>query len=272
MRLIYSALFLLLISLKANAQKLPDIQSSSVTAPNTVRVDGKIQEWNSFAAENKRTNLLYTVANDDKNLYLVVKAENSETITKIMAGGISFTINTRGRKKEEDGFTVTYPIVLRTNVNRAGQGQNRQRLGQNRAEQTQQQRDSITLAQRKTQLAGIKEIKISGFKSISDSLVSIYNEYGIKAVAKMDEQGAYVYEMAVPFVLMDITFDETKEFAYQIKLNGRPATGNFAMRTNAGGGGFVSGNARGFGGGGANMARQDLMVATDFWGKYIIQK
>lgn len=276
MKLIYFTLFLSLIILEANAQKLPDIQSSSIIAPNTVRIDGKIQEWNSFAAENKRTNLLYTVANDNKNLYLVVKAESSETITKIMAGGISFTVNTRGRKKEEDGFTVTYPIVSRANANRAGgQGQNRQRLGQNRTEQTQQQRDSVTLVQRKTQLAGIKEIKISGFKSISDSLVSIYNEYGIKAVAKMDEQGAYVYEMAVPLALMDITFDEAKEFAYQIKLNGRPATGNFAMRTNAGSGGsggFVSGNARGFGGGNANVARQDLMVATDFWGKYVIQK
>lgn len=263
------------LGLNVDAQKLPDIQTAKISAPASVRIDGKIQEWSGFAAENKRTDLFYTLANDDKNLYLVIKASNNETITKIMVGGISFTINTKGKKKVEDGFTITYPIVARVNAaNRpAGQGgQNRQRMGQNRTEQTQEQRDSIALAQRKTQLASIKEIKILGFKSIPDSLVSIYNEHGIKAVGKMDEQGAYVYEMAVPFSIMDVNVSEIKEFAYQIKLNGRPEAANFNMRTNAGGGGFGGGNRGNFGGGNANTARQDLMVATDFWGKYIFQK
>lgn len=275
MKSIYTSLLFAFLGLNVDAQKLPDIQTAKISAPASVRIDGKIQEWNGFAAENKRTDLLYTLANDDKNLYLVIKASNNETITKIMAGGISFTINAKGKKKVEDGFTVTYPIVARSSnaQNRFGGqgGQNRQRMGQNRTEQTPEQRDSITLAQRKTQLAAIKEIKISGFKSIPDSLVSIYNEHGIKAVGKMDEQGAYVYEMAVPFSIMDVNVSEIKEFAYQIKLNGRPEAANFNMRTNAGGG-FGGGNRGNFGGGNANTARQDLMVATDFWGKYIFQK
>lgn len=276
MKLFYAFLSFYCIGFHVYAQKLPDIQTTRLAAPASVRIDGKNQEWDGFAAENKRTDLLYTLANDDKNFYLAIKATNNETITKIMAGGISFTINTKGKKKDDDGFTVTYPFLARANAaNRLGGagGQNRQRIGQNRVEQTQAQRDSMALVQRKTQLAAIKEIKVSGFKSISDSLVSIYNEYGIKAVGKMDEQGAYVYELAVPFALMDINVSEAKEFAYQIKLNGRPEIGNFAMRANAGGGGFRSGGARGgFGGGNVNLARQDLMVATDFWGKYVFQK
>lgn len=277
MKLFYAFLMSYCIGSQAYAQKLPDVQTTKLPAPTSLRIDGKNQEWKGFAAENKRTDLLYTLANDDKNFYLLIKAANNETITKIMAGGISFTINTKGKKKADEGFTVTYPFLTRTNTaNRLGGGmggQNRQRMGHNRTEQTPAQRDSMVLAQRKSQLAAIKEIKVSGFKSISDSLVSIYNEYGIKAVGKMDEQGAYVYELAVPFALMDINLSEIKEFAYQIKLNGRPEVGNFAMRANAGGGGFGGGNARGgFGGGNANLARQDLMVATDFWGKYVFQK
>ncbi|GAB1463778.1 hypothetical protein [Pedobacter sp.] len=276
MKLFYTVLFFLPIGhLSVKAQKLPEIQTANVIAPKAIRIDGKIQEWGDvFAADNKRTNLLYTVANDDKNLYLIIKAIKTETITKIMAGGISFTINTKGKKKENDAFIITYPLIARNNARTSVQGQNRQRLGRNNNEQTQEERDSITLAQRKAQLAAVKEIKVSGFPAIADSLISIYNEYGIKVVAKIDEQGAYVSEMAIPFSMLGLSLGEKNELAYQIKLNGRPNTGNFVSRTNVGGGGFGGGNARGsgFGGGNPNMARQDLMAATDFWGKYVIQK
>lgn len=276
MKLFYTVLFFLLVGfLDVKAQKLPEIQTANMVAPKAIRIDGKIQEWGDvFAADNKRTNLLYTVANDDKNLYLIIKAIKTETITKIMAGGISFTINTKGKKKENDAFIITYPLIARNNARTSVQGQNRQRLGRNNNEQTQEERDSITLTQRKAQLAAVKEIKVLGFTRIADSLISIYNEYGIKVVAKIDEQGAYVFEMAIPFSMLGLSLGEKNELAYQIKLNGRPNTGNFVSRTNVGGGGFGGGNARGsgFGGGNPNMARQDLMAATDFWGKYVIQK
>lgn len=272
MKLFYSVLPILLFSISVNAQKLPDVQGNSVLVQSNVRIDGKNQEWGSFAAENKRTNLWYTIANDDKNLYLAIKAIDHETITKIMAGGLSFTINTKGKKKDQDAFSITYPLLTRTGGTRGNMGQNRQRAGQDRQEQSQKERDSINLNQRKTQLAGVKEIKVLGFKQVPDTLISIYNEYGIKAVAKMDEQGAYIYEAAIPLSLLEIAVGSNNEIAYQIKLNGLPNTGNFTMRANAGPafGGVRGGN---FGGGGnANAARQDLMTATDFWGKYILQK
>lgn len=276
MKLFYAFLLPCCISIGAYSQKLPDIQSATVTAPATVRIDGKNLEWGNFSADNKRTALLYTIANDDKSLYLAVKATDNETITKILAGAISFSINTKGKKKEDDTFTVTYPLIARNNANRGG-GQGRQRMGQGRSEQTQEQRDSATFEQRKTQLAGIKEIKIKGFANITDSLISIYNEYGIKAVAKMDDQKAYFCEIAVPLSLLELSVDGKKEIAYQIKLNGRQAgSGNFTMRTNASGGnnrsGFGGGNNRGGFGGVNTNSRQDLTTPTDFWGKYIIQK
>lgn len=276
MKLLY-AFALLFIFIDASAQKLPDIQTTTLAAPAGTRIDGKNTEWNNFSAENKRTSLLYTIANDDKNLYVAIRATNNETITKILAGGISFSVNAKGKKKEDDAFTITYPLIARTNNARStgqgGGGFNRQRMGQNRAEQSQEQRDSVAYEQRKVQLAGVKEIKIKGFTHIPDSLISIYNEHGIKAVAKMDEQKAYFCEIGIPLSQLQISIDDKKEIAYQIRLNGRQGGGgNFQMRANAGGGGFGGGNRGGFGGGNNNTAQQDLMVATDFWGKYIIQK
>jgi len=286
MKLLYGLLLSCIVGI-VHAQKLPDIQSASMAAPTSVRIDGKNIEWGNFSADNKRTGVVYTLANDDKNLYLAVKATDNETITKILAGAISFSINTKGKKKEEEAFTITYPLIARNNTNRGG-GQGRQRIGQGRTEQTQEQRDSAVFEQRKTQLAGIKEIKIKGFDNIPDSLISIYNEYGIKAVAKMDDQKAYFCETAIPLSLLGISVNDKKEIAYQIKLNGRQGGGgNFAMRANTGagsnaggnfgggnnrgGGGFGGNNRGGFGGANAN-SRQDLMTPTDFWGKYIIQK
>ncbi|RZK53142.1 MAG: hypothetical protein EOO87_13625 [Pedobacter sp.] len=243
------------------AQKTPDIQVSSLVAPANVRVDGKINEWQAFAADNKRTELLYTLANDDKNLYLVIKSSTKEVINKIMAGGISFTVNIDGKKRE--GSTVTYPLIARNNRNQGqrpqGGGQGRPQGGggfQNRNQQDPKQRDSIATVQRKTQLSGIKEIKVSGIKSVQDSLISIYNEHGIKAVATVDEAGAFIYELALPISVLELKAG--KEFAYQIKVNGLSAMG-------FGGGGFGGGR---LGGGNFGGGNQDMMSATDFWGKY----
>ncbi|WP_199119726.1 hypothetical protein [Pedobacter sp. ASV28] len=270
MKVIYLLLFIV-FSCSCFAQKLPEIQTTGIWAPNGIRVDGKSTEWNnSFAAENKRTEIYYTVSNDNKNLYLVVKSANNTVVNKIMVGGITFTVNNKGKKKEEGAFSITYPLITRNNRNVG----NRNPVGQNRNEQSQEHRDSIALVQRKSQLASVKEIKVIGFKEISDSLISIYNEYGIKAAATIDETGTYFYELAIPLTALDIS--NTKEFAYQIKLNGRIDGGGFILRGNGNtGSGFGGGAVRGNFGGASpnnNTARQDLLSSTDFWGKYILQK
>jgi hypothetical protein len=285
-----------LLTLNTFAQKLPDVQVTSLSAPANLRIDGKYTDWNdTYAAENKRTEVFYSLANDDKNLYLVLKSVTSAAASKIMLGGITFTINTQGKKKEKDAISVTYPLVVRTR-NQGGrngqfQGQRTGGIpggGQNRTQQTQQQRDSASAVQRKTALATVKEIKISGFKAITDTLVSIYNEYGLKAVGSFDQHGAFVYELAIPLSLLELSAADGKDFAYQIKLNGMTAT-NFGGNNNGGAvsvsgnpGGNFGGNGGGNGGGrpngGGNFAAstsinmQDLMTPTDFWGKYTLLK
>lgn len=293
MKRIYSILIFCFFISAAFAQKLPDVQASNVVAPSNIKIDGKATEWNdTFAAENKRTDIYYTLANDDKNLYLVVKSASAASASKIIAGGITFSINTQGKKKEKDAFSITYPLIKRVaGAGRGGQGQNqggqnRQAGGQggfqNRAQQTQQQRDSTALVQRKNQLATVKEIKIAGFKNITDTLISIYNEYGIKTVGLFDVKGEFVYELAIPLSLLELSINDTKEFVYQIKVNGLSNAnfggGNNGGRTFAGnGGGNGGGNfgaprgnaGAGFNSGGSGM---DMMSPTDFWGKYSFTK
>jgi hypothetical protein len=286
----FSLIFIANIS--AFAQKTSDIQEESLWAP-TVKVDGKLTEWEApLKAVNKSTNLSYTVANDSKNLYLAIQSKDLTNNNKIMLGGITLTVNTSGKKKDKEGFMLTYPVINR--ARRPGGGQSggggavRIQGGPGGFGQFQQrtpaQRDSMQIALAKTQLVGAKEIKIFGFKEITDSLVSIYNEYGIKAVAAINDAGLFSYEIAIPLSLMEMSADKPKEFSYNIKVNGLQINfggGNFGGGRPGGAGGGGGGNAMitrvevsgggGGGGGFGNTNFQDIITPTDFWGKYILK-
>src|ERR1700679_404639 len=116
MKPIYSALTLtamLFLSFLTEAQNLPNIQKASVWAPPNIKIDGKVTEWqDKYQAYNHATDIYYTICNDNDNLYLVIKATISVVIAgKILAGGISFTVNHTLKKKDTAAITVTYPIL-----------------------------------------------------------------------------------------------------------------------------------------------------------------
>ena len=289
MRTVYLAFLLIFINSSIKAQKTPDIQIISLNAPTNIKIDGKATEWgDNFAANNKRTSLLYSMANDDKKLYLIIKASGTANINKIMIGGISFTVNLDGKKKDKEAMSLTYPIIKRVargqgggrqgGAGGAGQGRGGSSNGQTRVQLTTAQRDSVSLINHKTQLATVKEIKVIGFKNITDSLISIYNEYGIKAVASFDDKGSMIYELAIPLSILNLDIANPKEFAYQVKVNGFVATGFGGAGSGVGGGRGGQGGGRGgaggnFGGqGGGAESMQDLMSPTDFWGKYTLIK
>ncbi len=288
----FSLLAVLCAAFSVNAQKQSDIQANSVLSPDKIKIDGKLTEWSDFQAFNKTTLLNYTLSNDDKNLYLAIKSIDPSNNSKIMMGGISFIVNTDGKKKEKDGFIVTYPVIdqaamraqggQRGQGNAAGGGRPQAgapggQFGQGQQSLTPKQRDSMTLVRNTQQLASVKEIKVIGFKDIPDSLISIYNEFGVKAVASFDASGAFQYELAIPLKSLGLSADKPKEFAYSIKVNGRQlGGGGFGGGQGAGGGGAGGpggggdrqGGGGGFGGGN-NLA---MFTPTDFWGKYILAK
>lgn len=267
-------------ALSGYAQKLPDIQEGMFAAPAGIRIDGKNTEWgDSFQALNKRTNLYYTLANDDNNLYLTVKSADATASAKIFAGGLTFGVNPDGKKKDKESMTVTYPVISRDAMRPGGGrgpggGGGRIQMsvgmgGGGRNAENPKQRDSMMAARQKTQLAAVKEIHISGLKTTADSVVSIYNEYGIKAVGAIDKDNAYFYEMAIPLAALGLDKNTVAGFAYQIKLNGIQMQGldGGGFRGGFGGGGFGP-----RGGGGSGVDFQALMSPTDFWGTYTLSK
>jgi hypothetical protein len=305
--LIKTSLLILSMGVALLAAKAQNVQAGSVWAPANIKVDGKLTEWsNSLEANNKTVNFSYTIANDDKNLYLAVKSIDQQSTNKILAGGVDFTINTEDKKKDKDAFVLVFPVINRAANRGAGQGRQRGAGGPPGPP------DSATIAAQRAQaIASIKEIKLRGFKDIPDSVISIYNEYSIKAAVAYDSNGSLVYEIAVPLSQLGLSVDKAKEIAYNLKVNGIQfnrnrddrngndrnggggggnaglgadngggnAGGNRGGGGNAGGGnrgggggnrGGGGGGARGGFGGGFNM--QDMMTPTDFWGKYTLAK
>ena len=316
----------------AQDKKLKEVQEVSLWAPAGTKADGKLVEWNdSFQAYNKATKLYYTIANDEKNIYLAIKSTDVMNNNKIVAGAITIAINTEGKKKTENTYKITYPVIAPIVMQRGaggpmaggpaggggvivmgGPGGGGGARGAGGAGGMAalfgggapgDPLDSATIVLRKKALLTYKEIKVSGFKDIPDSLISLYNEHGIKTMANYDNQGNFLYEVAIPLKLIGLTAASTEELAYNVKLNGLqiPGLPNIDMM---GGGGFGGGGADpggagggpggpgggavggirmngggGFAGGGGGGRRpggnfnfQEMISPSDFWGKYTLAK
>ena len=268
------ATLLLTITSSLQAQKLPSVQEASVYAPATVKIDGKLTDWGNLQALNKANGLSYTIANDDKNLYFVVKTDDPTIANKIAAGGIDLTINTIGKKTNKDAYVISFPMVdppkLRSQLS---QFSSMRRGGTNGA-----QMDSASIARmRKQAVTNFKEIKLIGFKNIADSVISMYNDLGIKAAINYDDKGALISELAMPLKYMGL-IGNTTELAYNVRLNGLNL--NAVLAGSGINAQALAAAAAAAGGGGSGMAirgsgmgdMQGMISPTDFWGKYTLAK
>jgi hypothetical protein len=161
-----STLGIAALGLTANAQKVTELQEVSILAPHAVKIDGKNFEWNNADfSVNKRTSISYIMSNDDKNLYLVIKSTDVPNNSKIMAGGITLSVNPDGKKKEKESITLTYPVIHRTGRGPGGGGMRRiGGFGGGGAQPSAKERDSMMAAMQKTQLARRKKLRSMDLK------------------------------------------------------------------------------------------------------------
>lgn len=128
----------------------------------------------------------YTLANDDKSLYLALQITDLLTIKKIMRGGLRLSI--KGTNK------VDQPIVIAGMLLPAKGGVTPNKNIKENAEDI----DKIVGRYNNQLATNMKDIGVLGIKDIPDTLISAYNEYGIKQAARFDNKMALTYELAVP--------------------------------------------------------------------------
>lgn len=197
------------------AQKLPNKQINSVWLPLHSKIDGKAMEWNNqFQAYNHATELFFTIANDEKNLYLITYTTDAPTIfNKIMTGGLTLLVDNSKQK-----LSITYPFFSKKNrpyFKRKMKGDDdglpdflKKKLN-----------DSLMLYNNAVLATKAKEILVHE-SNRPDSIVSIYNEDDIKVAGLFDVKQGYTFELCVPLKYLGLTENTAEKFKYKISING----------------------------------------------------
>ena len=245
------------------AQKLPNIQTVSVRAPAGLKIDGKAAEWgNQFKANNKTTDIFYTMANDTEKLYLLIQAKHESIIKKMVMGGVTLSISSN-KRDIKNAVKITFPIYDINNPAsyfRFNKPKNIKSLNV----------DSLMIVHNKSLSTKYKLIGVSGIETITDSLLSVYNSEGLNAAALFDSQLNYTYEMAIP--LKYLKLNNSQKLTYNIKLNAATVDGrkleflpgrNIVAYTAANGVNYVLGD---------DPQNMTLVAPTDFWGEYTLAK
>jgi len=272
-----------------HAQKLPNKQEVSLRAPADIKIDGQATEWNNqYQAYNKNTEIFYTIANDDNNLYLVIHATNTRIIEKIIEGGVSFTLMA-DKKNTNNNIMLLFPL-LSMNKARSILVEAGKVLSENMTSPAMQRTQPELLEKKATSiekankdlLESLKEIKLNGVSVITDTvphvnsetpyyrflpmrdhaykIIGINNTYNIRPMLLFDADGSCTYELSCPIKFIGLP-ENNSTIHYNITINGRGADRrpndiiSFAFPPAA-----------------RTMLNQDLEEATDFSGEYTLAK
>jgi len=230
---VFFAPLLLIIALATHAQdnakpkpvKMPEIQAESLRAPDKVKIDGNVDEWGTWQAHNTDVRVFYTLANDDKNLYLVIRSQGPYPNDKMLLGGItlivSHSLDKKKRIKAPDNVSVTFPVIDKqkvVSVNASSDKYFYNWAGEKRTGH-QAQIDSLQAVANAQADAAFKEIRVIGIKDV-DTVISMYNTDGIKAAARFDNNIVLNCEMAIPLKYLGLDPANPTAFSYAVRLNG----------------------------------------------------
>jgi hypothetical protein len=268
----YTFIIALLLSFAIQA-KSQDKKPTMQRAPANVNVDGKLTEWgDSLALYDIKSRLNYTVANDDSNLYVVAFVTDRQLKRKIMAGGITISVNSEGKKHKT--YSITYP------------------LPSSKAVFSKSDDDDDAEDSQPPSLLESTSIKVVGFKDVESDVITTSNTYGFKAAVKFDDKHNLIYETAIPLKMLYMKHTKNNDLAINIAINGvqRPSGGSHSGGGSGmegggiGGGGGMGGSGGGMGGGGGRRGggggggghrgggggqqqgdKSGMSESTDFW-------
>lgn len=213
-------LFFLFLIFPSNvhSQKLPSIQKKSLKVPINLQVDGISEEWsNAFQAYNKATNIFYTIANDETRLCFVLYTPDPEIIKKIVMNGLTVNIYNTDAINGNQNLSITYPQYERNAPPFYLDVRNKVEKKHNPIENNKIA-DSVMKDLNGKLSNKIKLIGVSGIKAISDSSISIYNDYEVEAASLFNNKISYTIELSIP--LKYCNQNQASILNYTLQLNG----------------------------------------------------
>lgn len=229
MKYLITVLLTMFCYLVAQCQKLPKVQKNPLLAPHDIKIDGKFKEWGAdFQAYNPNIQVYYTLVNDKKNLYLVLKSANPGITSKILAGGFTLEISSLPDKRR-----ISFPIQNNSGIRLLLRMTSALADVKTDNPPTDIQKDSAMYTVNKRLVDGLKEIGIKGLNGLPDSVISVYNDLGLVGRSLLDQNGDYICELAVPLKYLSLSLNGTRKFEYTLKLNGAINDLRFTPNMNA---------------------------------------
>lgn len=215
-------------------------------------------DWVSKMTYNSESGIMYGLSNDQENLYVKVKFENFILQQKVMKTGLTFWIDTSGKKKKQLGliFPVKSPYKNMQALYKSrmsGNGQNRQQQILDTAlfnSKYRRGRESMNL--------------VNYFGAGRNDMVDNKNKEGINATLWMDSENMLYYEAEISLQKIfpnpqKFLIDSTNYFSFGIETGKmeiplRDNGGDRLQMGSRGGGGRGSGGKRGMHGSGGSQS------------------
>ena len=184
-RLLFALLLLPFLILTQSCSRKLALESSRFQSPALV-IDGAGDDWNKLPRfYDSETKLSYDVSNDGKNLYIVMKAVDSEMKTRILRGGFNVWIDTTWQKKTDRG--VKFPLASAERTMQFATTDDKKDKG------TQGTKESL-----RNYARNITEMDLIGLANGKTTRTTAQNPYGVNAAVSMDKEGTLFYELAIP--------------------------------------------------------------------------
>lgn len=162
-------------------------------------VDGDLTEWEKVFYNTESSLWSFGIAINNGKLFAGVRVKDKALIDEAVRNGILVNISYSDKKK--DGAMLVFP---KANLEKLERGLSEDELSKR--------------ATNEELIRSAKGYYVKGFSKVVDGLLSFSNEYGVKAVCKIDSTGILVYEAEIPLRLIKF---QTNEIAVQLGINTR---------------------------------------------------
>ncbi len=277
----FKSLGVALLLLAAGCSSSRQSERSEKSSPKAIwqsqplTIDGSDRDWvKPLPYMVHEENVNYSISNDQRNLYILLSTQSRQEQQKIIQGGMSVWVNTKGDKSNGDAVGIGYPLDERSDPDR--------KLMED-AQPQRYQKKAATLGDKKT-------YSLYGFSKDSSILNYSYGDNNPTGVAmRMDysNNGDLIYEAAIPLQALYPGHDPstpypTQNLAVGIFIEPLPLGARVPRETGGGGGpgvgvgvgggigGFGSGVGLGMGVGrefgvGGRKANRTLFDEAQIW-------
>jgi len=159
-------------------------------------IDGSASEWTDSLQYDANSHLQYQVLNDDRMVYVRLKANDAPTQAKLVYLGTVVWLDSTGRNQQQLG--VRFPLAVDLNSFKPSAERPAGAMGPSAAE-----RQAEHIARLRTAIAGDHEMELLNYRGSKEPvLTDSESKLGVKAALALDDRNNLIYELAVPLRLI----------------------------------------------------------------------